>query len=240
MTARAYRRLYSFLRCRGIHVFPSLGQFPGHSFQSLGPYVSIRRVGVRFSVIGAIPIRFSRPLFHRKNVRRRVHLRLIIQPSRHIPNRHVVEYRVAIAGFVDNGIRARRESDFRGASFAEEFRVDVHAFAVDLVNVLCRIGEVAGVKVPADAELVAWFELDVLAFECVADGFRDVSLQAGHVAILHPGGSRFPKDQFKTEPSTYESFTTYDLGNVVVTSMRLFADNTTSGPPIAWRAAMRG
>ena len=33
---------------------------------------------------------------------------------------------------------------------------------------------------------------------------------------------------------------TYDLGNVVVTRVRLLAERTTSGPPIAWRAAMRG
>ena len=173
-------------------------------------------------------------------MRRRVHLRLIIQPSRHVPNRHVVSIRVAVAGFVDKGIHARRECYFRGSSFAEEFRVDVHAFAVDLVNVLGRIGEVAGVKVSANAELVPRFELDVLAFESIVNGFRDVSLQTGHIAILHPEDSRFPRDQFKTEPCTYELFTTYDLGNVVVTSMRLFADSTISGPPIAWRAAMTG
>ena len=135
-------------------------------------------------------------------MRSRVHLGLIIQPSRHIPDRHVVSDRVAVTGFADNGVHAGGEGDLDGASFAEEFGVEVDAFAVDLVDVFGGIGKVTRVKVPADAELVAGVELDSLVFEGFVDGFGDISLQAGHVTVLHSNDSRFTVGQVKMELST--------------------------------------
>lgn len=132
----------------------------------------------------------------------RIRLGLIIQPRRHVPNGHVVPIRVTIAGLADNGIHAGREGYLRSQSFAEEFGVEMYAFAVDLIQVFGGIRRVAGVEVPADAELVARVELDLLAFESSVDGFGDVSLQSGHVAVLHRRDSRLPIDQVKKEQNT--------------------------------------
>ena len=226
-------RVPSLLRRIGIHILPPPRQLQRHGLQSLRPYVVIRRVIVRFVVISLVCIRFPRPLLHSEDVFTRIHLRLIIQPSRHIPNSHVVPVRIAITRFADNGIHARRECYLGRPSSAKELGVEVDAFAVDLLDVLFGIRRVAGVEVPADAEQVARVELDFLAFEDAVDGFADISLQAGHVTVLHPGHTGFPEGQVKTERSTCAFIQTYDLGNVVVTSMRLFADDTLSGPPIA-------
>ena len=226
-------RIPSLLRRIGIHILPSPRQLQRHGLQSLRPYVVIRRVVVRLAVISLVCIRLPRPLLHGEDVLTRIHLRLIIQPSRHIPNSHVVPVRIAIAGFADNGIHARRECYLGRPSPAKELGVEMDAFAVDLLDVLFGIRKVAGVEVPADAEQVARVELDFLAFEDVVDGFGDISLQPGHVTVLHPGHTRFPEEQVKMERSTCAFMQTYDLGNVVVTSMRLFADDTLSGPPIA-------
>ena len=107
---------------------------------------------------------------------RGIHLGLIIQPSRHIAHGHVISVGIAIPRLIDNGIHSRGESDLGSASLGKELGVEVDAFAVDLVDILGGIGKVAGVEVPADAELVARVELDFDVFESVADGFGDVSL----------------------------------------------------------------
>lgn len=138
-------------------------------------------------------------------MRSRIHLGLIVQPSRHIPHRHVVSIRVAVTGFADNGIHAGGEGDLGGASFAEEFGVEVDAFAVDLVDVLGGIGKVTRVEVPADAELVAAVELDSLVFESFVDGLGDVSLQTGYVTVLHSDDAGFPVGQVKMDLSTWVS-----------------------------------
>ncbi len=136
-------------------------------------------------------------------MRGRIHLCLVIQPCRHVPNGHVIPVRVAITRFADYGIHARCECYLSGRSFAEKFGVDMDAFAVNLLDVLGGIRRVAGVEVPADAEQVARVELYFLAFEGIVDGFGDVSLQAGHVTVLHPGDSRFTEDRVKMRLSTF-------------------------------------
>ena len=103
---------------------------------------------------------------------------------------------------VDDGIHAGGEGDLGGASFAEEFGVEVDAFAVDLVDVFGGIRKVTRVEVPADAELVAGVELDSLVFESFVDGFGDISLQTGYVTVLHSDDSRFPVRQVKMELRT--------------------------------------
>ena len=59
----------------------------------------------------------------------------------------------------------------------------------------------------------------------ILDGFGGVQLQPGHVSVPHPRRRQVSRRWGKD-------------GNeiVVVRGMRLFAGNTTSGPPIAWRA----
>lgn len=184
-----------------MHVLPPRRQFRRHGLQSLGPHVIIGRVVIRLVVVRPVRVRFPRPLLHRKDVRVRVRLRSIIQPGRHVADGHVESARVAVTGWVDNGIRGRRERYLRRRSFAEELRVEVDAFAVDQPDVLGGIRRVAGVEVPADAEQVAGLELDLLASESTVDGFGDVALQTGHVTILppddgrFPDGSRFPTDR---------------------------------------------
>lgn len=131
---------------------------------------------VWFAIISGVRIIHSRPLLHRKDVCSSVRLRLIIQPSRHIPDSHVVPDGIAITGRVDNGVRVRGEGYLCGPSFAKELGVEVYAFAVDLLDISCGVRKVARVKVPADTELVAYVELDFLAFEGVADRFGNISL----------------------------------------------------------------
>ena len=182
------------LRRGSVHIPPPPRQLQRHLLQSLGSPVVIRRVVVRLAVVRPVRVRLPRPLLHREHVRRRVHLGLVVQPGRHVPDRHVVPVRVPVAGLADDGVHARRECYLRRAPLAEELRVQVHAFAVDLFDVLGRVRWVAGVEVPADAELVPRVELDLLAFEGDVDGFANVPLQAGHVSVLHPGHSGFPEN----------------------------------------------
>ena len=122
----------------------------------------------------------------------RVGLRLIIQPGRHVPHRHVVPDRIPLARFVDNRPGARREGYLGRLPCAEEFGVEVHAFAVDLGDLLGWIWRIAWVEVPSDPEQVARLELDLLVLERYIDGFCDVSLQSGHVAVFHAGLAGFP------------------------------------------------
>ncbi len=166
-------------------------------------------------------------------MRSRIHPCLIVQPIRHIPNSHVISDGISIAGIIDNGIEARDKCYLRSPSFAKEFSIDVYAFAVDLFNVLSGIRWVARVKVPADTELVADIELDFLTFEGVVDRFGDVALESGYVAVLHARDPRFADHKVNTRLAIYALNRTYDLGNVVVTSIRLLADSRISGPPIA-------
>ena len=230
----------SLLRRRSIHILPPSRQLERHLLQSLCPSVLVRRVIIRLVVIGFICISLSGPLLHRIDMRGRIHLRLIIKPSRHVTNSHVISVGIAITRLAEDGACTRRERYFGGRPSTKELSVQVYTFAVDLLDIFTGIRRVAGVKVPANAELVAYIKLDPLVSESVVDSFRYISLQSGYITILHPRDSRFSKDTVKTEVSMCISNKTYDLGNVVVTSIRLLAERTTSGPPIACRAAMRG
>ena len=169
--AKNTHRTPSLLRRRSVHVPPPPRQLQRHLLQRLRPPVGVRRVVVRLAVVRLVRVRLAGPLLHREDVRRRVRFGLVVQPGRHVVDRHVVSDRIAVAGRVDHGGRAGREGDLGGAVFAEEFGVEVDAFAVDLVDVLGGVGRVAGVEVPADAEEVAGLELDFLGFEDVGDGF---------------------------------------------------------------------
>ncbi len=195
-------RTSSLLRRTGIHIRPPPRQLLRHCLQSLRPCVLVRRVVVRLVIISLVCVCHSRPLLHGKDVCRGIHLRLVVQPCRHVSNRHVIPIRIAITRLADYGIHARCKCYLSGRSFAEEFCIDMDAFAVNLLDVFGGIRRVAGVEVPADAEQVAWVELYFLAFEGIVDSFGDVSLQAGHVTVLHPRDSRFPEDRVKMRLST--------------------------------------
>lgn len=161
-----------------------------------------------------------------------VGLGLIIQPGRVIPNGHVVLVGIAETGCV-GAAHVHHECYLGGLSFAEELGVDVLPLAGLLIDALLRVRRVAGVGVPADAEKVTRFELDFLAFEGIVDGFGDVSLQSGHILVFPAGNFVCPNDLVRRDLNTWVSIRTYVLGNLVVTIIRLLADDTTSGPPIA-------
>ena len=60
----------------------------------------------------------------------------------------------------------------------------MYAFAVDLIGIPGWIPKPPRFKVPVDAEMVAYLELDLLTSEGIPDEVCDVTLCTGHIAIF--------------------------------------------------------
>ena len=105
-----------------------------------------------------------------------VGLCLISRPIRHRPDSHIVSDRVTIIGYVHQGTQAWSGCYLCDPLFAKELSIEMYAFTVDLIDFLGGIRKIPRVKVLADMELVAYFELHFLTSEGVVDELNDIAL----------------------------------------------------------------
>ena len=76
---------------------------------------------------------------------------------------------MTLTGYVHKSIRNRSERYHFSPSFAKERSIEMYAFAVNLIGIPGGIRKPPRFKVPVDAELVAYLELDLLTSEDVLD-----------------------------------------------------------------------